>query len=354
MNGQDENLSGDSLAPKILDVSWATILRITTALACLYLFYLIRDILIWFVFALIISILFNPIIGFLRKLYIPRTIAAIFVYFGIFVLLGFLVYEMAPLLFSELSQFSIRFPSYFDKAAPYLSGLKIEALKNFETFSKTLGQVLTRASTNIFLAIGTIFGGIASAIVIFSIAFFLSLEEKGVERVLTLISPIRHREHVLKVWDRSRKKIAGWFLVRLIGMLFVGFSTFLACYALNIKYAVFFGLLAGVSDIIVTIGPILTGVIIAIFVALTSLPKAVVFIIAFFLIQEIEGHIMMPVLSKRFLRLSPALVLVALLIGGKLWGILGAILAIPLTGMLSEFIKGFFARKEEEGKRIIL
>jgi predicted PurR-regulated permease PerM len=348
MNGfEEKDIQEVPLPSKILDVSWATILRITLALSVLYLLYLIRDILIWFVFALIISILFDPAIDFLRKWHIPRTMAAILVYLSIFVVLGFTIYAIAPFLFAEFQQFSLKFPYYFEKASPYFSGLKIEALKNFENFSKTLEEVLTRASSNIFSAIGTIFGGIFSAVAIFSIAFFLSLEEKGIERSLALITPLRYRDSVLNIWEKSKKKITRWFATRIIGMIFVGLFTFITCYVLNVKYAVFFGLLAGVSDLIVTIGPLLAGGVIALFIALSSLSKAVIFIIAFLIIQEIEGHILLPILSKKFLRLSPALVLIALLIGAKLWGILGAILAIPLTGMLFEFIKEFFARRKE-------
>jgi len=346
MNEEEENLNR-LIVPKILDVSWATILRIAVALASLYLLYLIRDILIWFVFALVISILLNPLIEGLKRIHFPRTIAAILVYFGIGLVFGYLIYQMAPFLSIELSQFSAHFPSYFDKLSPYLSGLKIEALKNFNNFSIAVERVLMKASTNIFSALGTVFGGIMSTFAIFSIAFFLSLEEKGVERVLALVSPSRHRDRVLRIWERSKRKIAGWFAVRLIGMTFVGLFTFVTCYVLNVKYSVFFGLFAGLSDIIVTLGPLFSGIIITIFILLTSVPKAIIFVLAFFLIQGIEGHILIPVLSKKFLRLPPALVLMALLIGGKLWGILGAILAHPFTGILFEFTKEFFSKRRD-------
>ena len=72
----------------ILDISWATIVKIIVALGGLYLIFLVRDILIWFIFALIISILFNPAVNFFRKLKIPRVLACILVYLSIFVLLG--------------------------------------------------------------------------------------------------------------------------------------------------------------------------------------------------------------------------------------------------------------------------
>ena len=331
---------------KILDISWATIIRIVAALAFLYLVYLLKDLLIWFLFALIISILFNPPIDFLRRFHVPRVIGAIFVYVSVFAIFGYLIYAVAPLLFSELQEFSLNFPQYFDKAIPYFSALKIEAFKSFDNFTATLEKALIRASTNIFTAFSTIFGGILSTLSIFTIAFFLSLEERGIERTIALIAPKNYKKKALQVWKHAQRKISLWFGTRIIGCLFVGISTAVICYVLNVRYFVFFGLLAGVSDIIVTIGPLLSGTLIAIFIALVSVPKALIFVIAYVLVQQIEGQILLPLLSKKFLKLPPALVLMSILAGSKLWGLLGAILSIPLVGMIYEVVKGFFKRKE--------
>ena len=336
--------------PGLLDISWGTIVKIAVALTSLYLIFLVRDILIWFVFALIISILFNPAINFLRRrLHFHRVLAAILVYLSLFVLLGGLVWGIAPLLFSELQEFSTNFTQYFNQASFYFSGLNIKALHDFQSFTNSISGLLSRASLNLFTAVGAIFGGILSTITIFSIAFFLSLEEEGLTRVIQLASPKDYKDKVLTVWKRSQKKISAWFGVRLICCLFIGLAIGATCYALNIPYAAFFGLFAAVFNIILAIGPLFSGSIITLLVLSISGPaKAIIFLIAFVVAQMIEGHILMPTLSKRVMRLSPSLVLVALLVGAKLWGVLGAILAIPLTGMLFEFIKGFLERKNEE------
>ena len=337
--------------PRILDISWATIIRIIAALAFLYFVYLVKDLLVWFLFALVISVLFNPAVNFLQKLKLPRVLAAIIVYVGIFALLGFLIFKMAPLLFLELKEFSVRFPEYFNKASPFLRGLNIKALESFDTFIDTIENTLYNASTNIFTAVGSIFGGVSASITIFALAFFLSLEEKGVERTLYLVTPRRHKDKVLKVWTKTQKKVSLWFATRILGMIFVGVSTAIACYALNVKYAAFFGLFAGLSDIIVTIGPLLSGGIIAIIIALNSLPKALFFVVIFIIIQEIEGHILLPVLTKKFLRLPPSLVLISILVGSRLWGVLGAILAIPLVGMIFEITKGLLEKRSQETEK---
>ncbi len=346
LNYIPENI-GRGNGSRVLDISWATILKIIFALGALYFVFLVRDILIWFIFALVISILFNPAINFLHKLHIPRVMAAILVYLSIFVFLGVFMYILAPLLFSELQQFSVNLPTYFDQGAPYFSGLKIEALQNFQSFTEALSKGLSNASSNIFTAMSAIFGGIASTIAIFSIAFFLSLEEEGLLKAIMLVSPPRYKTKILTVWQRSQKKVASWFGVRIICCFFIGLTIGIACYVLDIRYAAFLGLFAGLFNIIFTIGPFLSGTAITLFIlAIAGLPKAIIFLIIFFVAQEIESYVIMPVLTKRLLRLSPSLVLISLLIGAKLWGLLGAILAIPLVGMFFEFAQGFLTKRE--------
>jgi len=332
---------------KILDISWGTILKITFALFCFYLIYLIKDILIWIAFALIISILFDPAIDFLKRRKIPRTLATIFVYVFLFGLMGTLIYSIVPFFIFEIEQFTQLFSQYFDKIAPPLSGLGVEAFESMESFTGALEGWLISASANIFSALASIFGGIFSAVTIFTIAVFLSIEEKGIEKVIRLLSPKKHEEFILSLWEKSKVKVSRWFASRILLCVFIGVFTFVACYILNIKYAVSFGLLAGVSDIIPIIGPIFAGAIIVMFCALESWVKALIMLVIFLLIQQIEGTILTPILTKRLIGLPPVLVIIALMIGGRLWGVLGAVLAIPLFGLLYEFSSHFLKRRKE-------
>ena len=342
---------------QILDVSWGTILKVAVALLCFYVLYLIKDVLVWIVFAMIISILFNPAIDFLQKMRFPRVISTILVYVALFGIIGFIVYWTAPFFVSEIQQFSQAFPQYFEKISPPLRGLGIEAFESFGTFTQVLENGLQKASANIFSAIGAIFGGIFSAVSIFSLAIFLSIEERGIDKTVALLSPQKYESYFLSLWERSQKKVAGWFGVRILSCVFVGILTSIACYILSIKYAITFGLMAGALDIIPVIGPIIAGVVIVLFTALSSFvyfPSwlvALLILVIFILIQLVEGNILMPILTRKFIGLPPVIVLIALLIGGRLWGILGAILAIPLAGMFFEFLKDFLEKRKEAGSK---
>jgi len=338
---------------KILDISWETIFKIIIAVLVLYLIYLIRDILVWFIFALIISILFNPAINFLQKRKVPRVISAVFIYLLVFGLISFFIYSIAPIFISEISNFSQAFPQYFEKISPSLKGLGVPAFDNLENFISFLSGNIEKIATNILNALFVIFGGIFSTIFVLTIAIFLSLEEKPIEKSLSLLFPKKYEAYALSLWGKCQSKVSGWFLSRILGCLFVGLLSSLTFLLFNVKYPFSLGLLAGITNFIPVVGPIVSGVIIFIVVSLDNFLRAIFALLVFILIQQIENIILTPLLTKKFVGLPPALVLVALAIGGTLWGFLGSILAIPLFGILFEFLRDFLKKKKEE-KTVVL
>ena len=121
----------------------------------------------------------------------------------------------------------------------------------------------------------------------------------------------------------------------------------------KIDFSFSLGFLAGITNFIPIIGPIVAGVVIFAMVAMTSLSKAIFVLLAFTILQQIEGNIISPILSRKFIGLPPVLVLISLAVGGKLWGIMGAILVIPLVGIIYEFLRDFLKKKKAE-KPVVL
>jgi len=122
----------------------------------------------------------------------------------------------------------------------------------------------------------------------------------------------------------------------------------------NVEYALSLAFLAGVLDFIPVLGPVFAGVVAFIFIALDSWVKAIFVLIGFVLIQQIEGNILSPILTRKFVGLPPVLVLLSLAIGAKLLGILGAVLATPLAGIIFEFLRDFLRKKKEEKEKALV
>jgi len=333
---------------KNLDISWGAIFKVSFTFFVFYVIYLIKDILILIGFSLIISILFNPLINILKRKGFSRFLATILVYTVFFVLLSFFIFLIAKALVSEGQRFGQAFNEYFLKIAPPLKSLGFKAFESMDVFTRKLQDWLVSISSSIFGAVITFFGGVFSTFTIFVLAIFFSLEEKGIDRMIQLFFPKKYENYFLNLFEKSQQKISGWFGGRVLSCIFVGFLTFLAGYIFKIKYAATFGVLGGILDIIPFIGPIVAGVILFAVAALDNFLKGIFILVTFFLIHQIEGYILTPFLTKKFIGLPPLLVLISLMIGGKLWGVLGAILVIPFVGIIYEFSKEFLIEKKNQ------
>lgn len=330
-----------------LDVSWTTILRFATVLVSLYFLFLIKDLVVWLIFALIISILFEPSIGYLKRKRVPRTLGAIIMYLGTFGILSLIIYFTVPVFLSEIKSFAKLFPRYFETISGPLSGLGFEAFSNLESFLNTINSTLQEAASSVFSGLFAVFGGIGSTVFTLTLAFFLSIEERPAEKTLKIIFPPEYEDFIMDLWNECRKKVTAWFGIRLLASLFVAIASYVAFLLFNVEYPLSLALLAGVLEIIPVLGPAITAVIAFMLVSLDSFIKALLVVIFLMIIQEIEGHVLTPVLSKKIMNLPPALILVALTVGAKLWGLMGAILTIPLLGILFEFIKRVLEKRKE-------
>lgn len=333
-----------------LDVSWNTILKIFLAIFIFYIIFIAREIALWFLFALAISILLDPAINFFRKIHIPRIIAILIVYFSIFGILGLLIYITAPIFIAEMRQLIKYLPDYFEQVNPILRQFGIDTAQNFNDFTSTVTSNLQQSSQSILKALMVFFGGIASTISILTMAFFLSLEEKGVENVLLLLSPSKYEEYIRNIFERVQKKIAGWFGARVLACLFVGIGSYIVFFIFGIRYAFILALLSGFLNFIPYIGPWITGILLVVLVAISSASwfTALYALIAVMAIQAIENNLLTPLLMKKMTDIPPVLVLVSLLLGAKMFGFLGMIFAVPVFGIIYEFIKEFLENKKAE------
>lgn len=333
---------------RILDISWATILKLAFAALVIYVVFLIKHILIWVLFGLIISVLFDPAIDFLQKRKIPRIVAAIIMYLLVFGFMAFVIYGTAPLFINEIQKFSQLFPKYFGILAPPLAGLGVGAFSDTQSFISAIVGGIEQFSSNLFSALFAIFGGIFATIFIITISMFLSVEEKSVERLIAAFFPKRYEMFALDLWARTQKKVSGWFVTRILASIFVGVLVYVSLLLFNVPYPLILGLISGIFNFVPIVGALVSGLFIVMVVALDSAPKAIFVLLAFVLIQQIEGNVITPVITKKFIGLSPAIVLIALAVGGTLLGVMGAVLAIPLAGILFEFLRDFLKKRKEE------
>ncbi|MSU60652.1 MAG: AI-2E family transporter [Candidatus Staskawiczbacteria bacterium] len=337
------------MADQTLDISWMTIAKVFFAGLVLYVLFLVRDIAVWFFFALVISILLETPINFLRRMRIPKIVSVILVYLSIFGLLGLVLYLAAPVFLFEIKQLSQNIPSYFEKLNPILNGIGLNVANNFEDLTSSLASALQESSGSIIGAISVFFGGITSTILIFVFAFYISLEENGPERVLLLLAPKKYEGYILAIFERAQFRVSGWFVARILACMFVGLASFAVLFLMGIKYAFILALIAGVLNFMPFVGPLIAALLAVSFVGVSnSWLLAVYVVIVLSVVQSVENNIVNPLLMKKFLDLPPILVLMSLLVGGIMFGFLGMIFMVPVFGIIYEFLKEFLEKRREE------
>jgi len=331
-----------------IDISWQTILKIGVAVFSFYIFYLIKDILVLFIFAVVLSILFEPLIYFFQKRRIPRFLSVAFVYVSFFGLISLLIYLILPLFIREIQKFIQNFPGYFEVISPFLREIGFDAFQSFNNFLMALKSILEAMVSNIFNGLFIFFGGVLTSLFVITTAFFLSLEFKPIEKTLVLLFPKRYENYALGLFEKCRKKVTGWFLARIIACIYVGLLSYISFLILRVDYPFTLALFAGVLNFIPYLGPLISGIIIFLVVFPASMLKGIFVIAVFVLIQQTENSILSPLLMKRIIGLPPAMVLLGLVVGGKLWGFIGALLIVPLLGILFEFITEFLEKRKEK------
>jgi len=222
----------------------------------------------------------------------------------------------------------------------------VEAFKDKTAFLNTIQEGLGSAGQSILSPLFSIFGGAFSTLLIIFVAFFVSLEKNLMERIISIFAPPAYQEYFYNLARRAKQQVSSWFISRLIGMAFVGILTYLILLILNVKYAPLLALFAGIADFIPVIGTFFAGLVMAMVVAFNSFFQALFVVAAFSIIHILENNLLSPLLFKKLAGVPPLLVMISLAVGGKLWGVWGAILVVPLAGILYEVLKDYLAKKE--------
>jgi predicted PurR-regulated permease PerM len=189
--------------------------------------------------------------------------------------------------------------------------------------------------------------GFISLIAMLTIAFYLSIEEKGIRRFFSSVTPDRYQEYVISRAQIVYDKIGHWML----GQFFLMFAVFLSCLvlllSLDVPYAFLLAFLTGILEVVPYIGPILSAIP-AVLLGFTVSPFVGLLVLAgYIVIQQTESHVLVPQVMKRAVGLHPIVVILALLIGAKTGGVIGAILAVPVATGIGVFIKDAFDKKQD-------
>lgn len=303
-------------------------------LASLILLYQLKEILLIVFIAYIIVAALTPVVEYLKKRGVPRTIAVMITFFTTLLLFVLLIAPLVPFLAAQIQQLTKSFPQYLHQAAGAI-GMQLD--------TKELGQVFTpqQLGQNAFALAGGVFGGFFALVTTIAISFYLLLSYERAKSGVANLFTTQSREKAINVIEQINDKLGAWLRGQFLLSISIGLLTWSALTALGMPFSLPLAVLAGLFEIVPTIGPIISAVP-AVVVALTISPNmAFVIVATYIIIQMIENHLLVPRIMQRAVGLNPVIVIIGVIVGDRLLGIPGALLSVPFISLLVLLVKSF-------------
>ncbi len=339
-------MAGDNRT--IIEISPKTVFWVLGIGILAVLLYMVRDIVCVLIFAIIISSALEPLLEYAQSRKIPRLLTLVVVYFLFFVFFAALIYILLPLLLDQLIDFSQNYSTYFGKIEEAIGTIKFlpDLSGNIhELLSQLTGQI--PSFTSLISYASSIFGGFVSFIVVLVVSFYLSVSRGALDDFLKSILPPRFEIYTHGLWIRAQKKMGRWLQAQILLSFIMALIIGIGLWILGVKYAFLIAVVVGVLEIVPYVGPIVAGGL-ATLLALSQSPVLGLWTLIFFVVvQQLEGHILIPLFIKKLVGLNPVAVILALLVGAKLGGILGMLLAVPIAAVVDEFFDDLARRKTD-------
>ena len=327
-----------------MEISWGSLWRTVLVMTAAAVLFLVRDVLVAIFLSVVISTGLAPFVDFLEKKSVPRLLGTILVYLSIILVFGLLIYAVVPI---AIVEFEGLFENLVELTNSIFSFTGTEvAIDAFQNNLGAFGSAFLSGGSSFFDVASSFFGGLALAITVAFVSFYLSLSRNGVEWFLRAIMPESYEEKVLSIFKRSKRRIGFWLQTQIFLSLVVGLISFIGLALLGVKHALVLGIAAGIFEIIPFVGPVFAGSI-AILVALSdSFSLGLYVLVLFTVIQQIESQFIIPSLFQKAIGLHPVVVIAAFMIGWTLLGFIGLILAVPGAVILQEILNDWVSIKD--------
>ena len=328
---------------------------LATALV-LYLVLHLSRVLIWIVIAAFLSVLLSPVVTMLEhRLRLHRALATLVVFLvGLIVVAGIVTMFARPVV-REVSQFADDVPRYVEEARSG-RGPVGELVQRFnldrylEQNQDRLRESLSGLGEPALKIAHTIATTVVGIIAVLVLTFLMVLEgPRLVDRGLALL-PEHRQTRIRGVTSDCGRAVTGYMTGQLLIALICAVLTYLVLLILGVPFRGTVALFVGIFDLIPLVGATLGAVVAAVVAFLHSVPAGLVVVGWFIVYQQLENHLLQPVFMSRTVKLNPLTVLIAIMLGVELAGILGALLAIPVAGMIQVIIRDLWDHRRGRPK----
>lgn len=340
---------------QIIEIATSTLLKIILLALGVVFLYLIRDVLVILLLSIVIASAIEPgVRWFIAKFRFPRVLAVLAIYLMAIAMFALVFYLVIPPMVQELKNFVTTFPVSLEGAFDQARGLLDRTLlfapdylrPSAADLSARLNTLFNEQAWQFFSFGSTVFGGAIASVFVVVLSFYFAVQENGISSFLRIITPLQHEAYVIDLWTRSQRKIGKWLQGQLLLGLLVGILVYLGLTLMGVKYALILAVLAAVFELIPIFGPIMAAIP-SVLVAFIQSPTLGLWVIVLYVVvQQMENHLIYPLVVRKAVGVPPLLVIIALLIGGKLGGFLGFVLAVPIVAALVEYVNDVAVEKK--------
>jgi predicted PurR-regulated permease PerM len=311
-----------------------------------------RQVLTWVLIAIFLALAMNPAVNWFqnhgfRRRGLATGITAVLVLAG-FALLGLL---FIPTLVDEVNGFAQALPGYVDDITHRRGRLgflesKYHVTQRVRDAVQEGGasRVLGLTGTALAITKGVITAIVAIVTIMFMTVFMLLEGPAWLDRFYALL-PEGSRDRWRGVGDEIYRTVGGYVTGNLFISVIAGITSTLMLLALRVPYAVALGLLVAILDLIPLAGATIAAIIVCSIGFLHSLAAGIILIVFFIVYQQIENHLLQPLVYSRTVRLSPLAILISVLVGAEIAGVLGALAAIPVAGTIQVLLRAWLEER---------
>jgi predicted PurR-regulated permease PerM len=338
------------------DVSSRAILKILSLTAVfvggLWLMYAARHELVWVGTAFFLAIAFNPLVEWLAR-FMPkrnRLMAVGLVFLSFIALVVFLLVSFVPPLITQSEQLTHTLPRFTNELVTGDSWVS-EQIRHYnlvdrvrESQDQLLGYAQA-AGAQVFTIAQSLFSSLIAVITILGLTFFMMLEGPGWVAAFWQVFPLKRREHAKKLTGQMYRAVTGYVSGNLFTSLIAAVATSIMLMVVGVPYAIPLGIFVGLVDLLPLVGATIGAVVVILVALFTSSVAAIVMAVFFAIYQQLENHVIQPIVYGKTVEISPLLVLIAVLVGAAVGGIVGAVVAIPVFASLQILVKDYVKRR---------
>ncbi len=311
-----------------VDISFLTVIKVILVAVLFVLLYWTRAVLLMIFISLILAAAFQPVVRSWSKK-VGKTIAVLFLLAIFLVLISGFVSMVVPLLVAQTKQLIADLPAYINR------------FQAFRAHTPSVQHWLDSASNSLSNSLGNVVnltvsfvGGVISFFTIIILTLYFLLDEKSFSNLRQNVADEEKVDGLITIIKKVSVKLGNWLRGQLLLCLIMGALIYIALSIVGVPYALTIAAISGVLEIVPIVGPFISGLIAALIAYSVSPISSIIVVLIYLTLSQIEANFLVPKIMQKAIGLPPAIIIVGILIFGNLLGLIGALLAVPIMGII--------------------